>query len=92
MEKVKLFVLNGCPYCAQAFRALEELKAEDKKYKDVPIVTYEENRDARIVAQHDYYYAPTMFIEDRKLYEAHPGESYAECKAQIRKVLDTAIG
>jgi len=52
---------------------------------------YEEYKDADVVAKHDYYYAPTMYIGDEKLYEAHPGESYAECKAQVKKVLDQAL-
>ena len=90
MKTVKLFHLIGCPYCRQAFRALEELKAEDPAYGEVPIEQYEESRDAGVVAQHDYYYAPTMYIGMDKIYEAHPGESYEECKAQVRKVLDAA--
>ena len=91
MKDVKLFVLNGCPYCRQAFDALEELKAENAAYKDVPLHVYEEYKDADVVAKHDYYYAPTMYIGDEKLYEAHPGESYAECRAQVKKVLDQAL-
>ena len=91
MKEVKLFHLNGCPYCEQAFRALKELEKEDAKYGSVPISMYEEYKDAAVVAKHNYYYAPTMYIGDDKLYEAHPGESYQECKAQVRKVLDQAL-
>ena len=90
-KEIKLFHLNGCPYCVQAFRALDELKKENPAYADIPIVMYEEYEDADVVAQHDYYYVPTMFIGDQKLYEAHPGERYAECREQIRKVLDLAL-
>ncbi|MBQ9420413.1 MAG: glutathione S-transferase N-terminal domain-containing protein [Lachnospiraceae bacterium] len=91
MKTVKLFHLNGCPYCRQAFRALDELKKENAAYGEVPINMYEEYEDAEVVAKHDYYYAPTMYIGDDKIYEAHPGESYAECKAQVKKVLDQAM-
>ena len=91
MKEVKLFILNGCPYCRQAFEALEELQKEDSRYGDVPLRIYEEYSDAEEVAKHDYYYAPTMYIGDDKIYEAHPGESYAECRSQVRKVLDLAM-
>ncbi len=91
MKEVKLFVLDGCPYCRQAFEALEDLKAENARYGEVPINVYEENKDPEVVAKHDYYYAPTMYIGEDKLYEAHPGESYAECRAEVKKVLDRAM-
>ncbi len=92
MKEIKMFHLLGCPYCEQAFRALAELKKENPEYKKIPIQMYEENRDAAVVAQHDFYYEPTMYVGEEKLYEAHPGESYAECRAQVQKVLDAALG
>ncbi|MBQ7174865.1 MAG: glutaredoxin [Lachnospiraceae bacterium] len=91
MKEVKLFILNGCPYCRQAFEALGELKEEDSRYGEVPIKIYEEYNDAEVVAQHEYYYTPTMYIGNDKIYEAHPGESFAECKAEVRRVLDLAM-
>ncbi len=91
MKTVKLFHLYGCPYCEQAFRAMDELKKENEAYGRIPVEMYEEYKDAEIVAQHDYYYAPTMYIGNDKIYEAHPGESYKECKAQVKKVLDLVM-
>ena len=52
----------------------------------------EENQHPEIVEGHDYYYVPTIYAGSRKLYEAHPGESYDECKGHVRSALDAALG
>ena len=38
-----------------------------------------------------YFRVPTMFVDDVKLYEAHPGESYEECRENVRRVLEEAL-
>ena len=91
MKEVTLFYLQGCPYCQQAFRAIRELKEENKDYKDIIIQEVEESTNPDIVSQYDYYYVPAMFIGRDKLYEAHPGESYQECKKHVREVFDAAV-
>ena len=90
MKKVVAFRLEGCPYCAQAMKAVKELAA-DEKYSSVVIDWVEENEHPEISAKYDYYYVPTFFVDGVKLYEAHPGESYEECKANVRRVLDEAL-
>ena len=30
-------------------------------------------------------------IDGKKLYEAHPGESYNECKGNVKRVLDESL-
>ena len=37
MKKVLAFRLEGCPYCRQAMKAVQELGAEDAKYASVGI-------------------------------------------------------
>lgn len=91
MKDVKLFYMNGCPYCVQAFRALEELKSENSEYSKVEMKMYEEYKDADVVSKYDFYYNPSIFIDEKKVYEAHPGESYTECKAQLKAALDQAL-
>lgn len=92
MEKnVKLFYMNGCPYCAQAFRALEDLKKEDPAYGTIDIHMYEEYKDANVVAKYDFYYNPSIFVDEKKVYEAHPGENYAECRKALKKVLNLVL-
>ena len=37
MKEILGFHLNGCPYCHNAFRAIEELQAENPAYADIKI-------------------------------------------------------
>lgn len=91
MKKVLAFRLEGCPYCAQAMRALKELGAENEKYASVNVEWIEENEHPEISAKYDYYSVPTMFVNDVKVYEAHRGEKYEECKENVRRVLEAAL-
>ncbi len=34
---------------------------------------------------------PSMFIGKEKIYEAHVGEKYDECKAHVKQVLEAAM-
>ena len=90
-KKVLAFYLEGCPYCKQAREALKELTAEDARYSEVKIDWVEENQNPEISAQYDYYRVPTMFIDGEKIYEAHPGEKFDECKANVKRVLETSL-
>lgn len=87
---LKLFYLENCPYCRQAFRAMEELFDEKPAWKTIEIEKIEESRESAIADQYDYYYVPTIFMGDKKLYEAHPGETFAECKENLRRVFAQA--
>ena len=52
----------------------------------------EESEDPVTADAYDYYYVPTMFIGDEKLYEAHRGETYEECKENVRRVFEAELG
>ena len=91
MRKLQLFYLESCPYCHNAKRALAELSRENPAYRDVEIEWIEESRQSALAAQYDYYYVPTVFMENKKLYEASPGESYEDCKENLRRALNTCI-
>lgn len=92
MNKVILFHLEHCPYCHNAKRALAELIKEEPGYGEVEIEWIEESEQAELAAQYDYYYVPTIFDGDKKLYEAHPGESYDECRKNLKAALDAVRG
>ena len=92
MKKVTFFYLENCPYCKQARKALDELKEEDARYGTVEMDWVEESRQPDVADKYDYYSVPTMFIGEEKLYEAKPGEPYDECRANVRRVLDAALG
>ena len=74
MKKITYFHLNSCPYCKNANKAIEELRAENPEY----------------IEKYDYHAVPCMWIGDQKIYEAHLFEKYDECKEQVRKVFEAA--
>lgn len=91
MQKLTLFHLTNCPYCHNAKRALYELIEEKPEYGDIEIEWIEESEQSDLAARYDYYYVPTVFMGNEKLYEAEPSEDYASCKENLKKALDTAL-
>lgn len=43
MKKITYFHLNSCPYCKNANKAIEELRAENPEYNNIEIDMIEEN-------------------------------------------------
>lgn len=92
MKKIVLIKIQGCPYCEQAYKAVAELKAENKNFEAAEIEIIDENLQPELAEKFlNYYYLPSMFVDNKKIYEARPGESYAECLANVRKVFQAAI-
>lgn len=93
MKKITLLKMQGCPYCAQAFAAIKELKAEYPEFADVEVEVIDKHADVELAKNFEekYYYVPAMFIDGEKIYEAHPGESYGECLIGVKKVFRAAI-
>ena len=90
MKIITMIKIEGCPYCATAFKAIERLKS-DEAYAAARIDVVDENAQPERAAHFtDYYYVPTMYVEGKKIYEAHPGESPEECFANVRKVFEVA--
>ena len=91
MKKIVLLKIQGCPYCAQAYKAIDQLKAEDKNFSAAEIEIIDENTQPELAEKFsDYYYVPSMYVDGKKIYEAHPGETYEECLANVRKVFQAA--
>ncbi len=93
MKKITLIKMQGCPYCAQAFAAIKELKAEYPEFAniEVEIVDKHEDIDRAKDFADKYYYVPSMFIDGEKMYEASPGESYGECLLNVKKVFRASM-
>lgn len=72
MREVKMMVLDGCPYCRQAFQMMDELKSEHPDYRDVGIDVIEENREPEKTEGYDYWYVPTFFVGGKKIMEGVP--------------------
>ena len=92
MQKITLIKMEGCPYCTAAFKAIDELKASSSAYSAAEIEVLDENLQPEIAGKFtDYYYVPSMYVGGKKIYEAHPGETYDECFAGVKKVFEEAL-
>ena len=91
MRKITIFYLADCPYCHSAQKALEELRAEKTEYCEIEAEWIEESRQPDLSKQYDYYYVPSIFSGDKKLYEADPSEDYASIKENVREALEAVL-
>ena len=91
MKEILGFHLIGCPYCENAFRAIDELVAENPAYADIHINWVEDQDAHELFKTHPYEYYPNLWFDLDKQYEAQPGESYEQTKALIKAVFEKAI-
>ena len=91
MKKLTIMYLEGCPYCREAEKALNKLKAQDPALGAVDVEWIEENRSPQEAAKRDYYYVPSIFCGSEKLYECRPGESGDAILQQVEKALRSCL-
>ena len=91
MNKITYFYMAGCPYCKHADDAIEELIKENPAYKELEIERINETLHPLKIRNYDYYYVPSMFIGDSKIYEANPSQNFDDIKASVKRVFDLAI-
>ena len=84
-DTLTLFYLPHCPHCRLALKCLEELKAEDERYAAIPLTMIDEGTEKDFANQFDYYYVPTFYLGEDKLFEGHME------KADVKAVLDKAL-
>ncbi len=90
MKALKIFYLEGCPYCRKAALALKELQAENPAYLHVKIQWIEETSAPALAGNYDYYYVPSIFLGEEKLYECSPGDDSDKIRRQMEKALQAA--
>ena len=90
MKHLTMIEMEGCPYCANAHRAMEALRTEG--YEGVEIDFIDENKEPAKTQPFagQYYYVPSIFMDGEKLYEAQPGHSYDKIYAEVKRVFDAA--
>lgn len=91
MNKLTIFYLEHCPYCKNAKLAVKELYAEDPALQKISIEWIEERQDPKRAEQYDYYYVPSVFMGNEKLYECSPSDDYGVIKQRFRQAMDKAI-
>ena len=77
MKTIQLFYLKNCPYCRRAFACIDNLKQQDR-YKSVEIELIEENEQAELADQYDYYFVPTFYLDGKKVHEGIISENKIE--------------
>ncbi|MEG2014603.1 MAG: thioredoxin family protein [Clostridia bacterium] len=70
-RELTFFYLKHCPYCKKANEFLAEL-LRDPKYSDIEINRIEENENADIASQYEYFYVPCFYLGNNKLFEGAP--------------------
>ena len=91
MKTIELFHLPGCPYCIKADRAIQELMEEHPAYSSIDVKWIDESAEPEYAETKDYYYVPSIFFGNVKLYEANPSEGSKEIKSAIRSAFDTVL-
>lgn len=90
-KKLIIFYLPTCPYCISARKAVEKLAADNPAYAEVPIEWKDETKIKDFPDWCDYYYVPTIFMGEQKLYEAYPGDSDEKILGKVREALEEAV-
>ena len=90
MKKLTMIEMEGCPYCANAHRAMEALRTEGDEGVEIDFI--DENKEPAKTQPFagQYYYVPSIFMDGEKLYEAQPGHSYDKIYAEVKRVFDAA--
>ena len=89
MKHLTMIEMEGCPYCANAHRAMDALRAEGG-YEGVTVDFIDENREPEKTQPFagQYYYVPSIFMDGKKLYEAQPGQSYDKIFVEVKRAFD----
>lgn len=90
-KELTIFYMEGCPYCVSARKAVRELQEENAAYAAVPVRWVDENKETKLAAARDYYYVPTIYDGEKKLYEARPADRYADIKRQTEAAFKAAL-
>lgn len=92
MKTLTMIEMQGCPYCANAHRVIDALRAEGGAYAAVPVDFVDENRETERTQPFagKYYYVPSIFMDGEKLYEAQPGQDYDKIYAEVKRAFDAA--
>ena len=91
MKKITMFYLEDCPYCKNAFKAMEALKAQNSAYNEIEMECIDEHAHMDIAEQYDYQSVPTFYVGDDKIYEAYFGHNYDTIFENVKRALDAAL-
>ena len=85
MKKILMFVMEGCPHCANANRFMNELYEENPEYRKLEIEVIDETKEPELANTYDYYYVPTYYLDGEKFHEGVPG------KKMVKELFQSAL-
>jgi glutaredoxin len=86
MQKILMFKMEGCPYCAMARRWMKELLEERPEFASVETQIVDELEQPAFASKFDYFYVPTFYVGGVKAHEGVP------TKEIIEEVYKKALG
>ena len=91
MNQLTILYLSHCPYCLSMKKAISELTAKNPSYRNVQITWIEESQQPALSNQYDYWYVPSIFSGDQKLFECHPSDNYETLKNAAENALKAVL-
>ncbi len=91
MKPLTIMYLSHCPYCRNAKKALAELLDETPAYREVPLVWIEESEQPLLADKYNYWRVPSIFMEEKKLFEASPSDTFETLKVAFEDALKKAL-
>lgn len=91
MNQLTILYLSHCPYCLSMKKAISELTEKNPSYRNVQITWIEESQQPALSNQYDYWYVPSIFAGDKKLFECRPSDNYETLKTAAENALKTAL-
>ena len=85
MKTITMFIMETCPHCRAALQWMNDLIANNEKYKALTINIIDERKQPEVANKLSYYYVPTYYVDDEKVHEGSASE------AAVKKVLDYAL-
>ena len=77
------------PILPQCNESLKELTAQEA-YQRMTAEWIYEDEHPESARGFDHYYCPSIFVDETKVYEAHPGDSYEVTAEKVREALNLA--
>ena len=89
--EILFFYKPGCPYCRQAEEIIKELWKEHPEFEKIQMCRVDETADRTLADQYDYWFVPSFFQGEEKLYEADPSDSAETVKQKLTAVFQRAL-
>ena len=75
MKKMYVLTTSWCPHCTRAKQIIEDLLAEHPEWQTVDLsIIDEEKEPEKMKPFFNYYYVPTVYVGEDKVFEGVPSD------------------